>query len=391
MDIEAISDSPVGDVVAITGMDARTGAHFDHFAFVPSPLPDAVELSTETWNMAAEAMEALGRLHQACVQIPNPRLLIVPALTREALSTSALEGTYAALPDVLEARLPQSHPKSPEVEEVQGYEEMARQAFEWVRDRPITMGMLSDLQGILAKRSRQPSRDPGRVREHQVVIGPQDCTVYEARYIPPPANDQLRAGLDAWQQWVSAEHPIPVVVAAALAHYQFEALHPFADGNGRVGRLTILLQFMRAGALPEPALTLSPWLQRRRNAYVDHLFRTSCTGDWNPWVGFFCTGVKEQCEAHVAVIDRLLSWIADLRGRLQSRNWSGTVIRLAEDLVDWPLITMGFAAERYGVSFPTAKNAVDRLVEIGVLSELTGRPYGRVFGAHDIMQAVESL
>ncbi len=176
-----------------------------------------------------------------------------------------------------------------------------------------------------------------------------------------------------------------------MAHYQFEALHPFADGNGRVGRLLIVLQLLKAGAIPEPALTLSPWLLRRREQYQDQLLRLSQTGDWNPWVSFFCEAIVDQCAAHVEITGRLMDWLADVRDKLHASRWGGVIHRIVEGLIEWPVITHAFAAEKYGVSVPAAKSAIDRLVRIGVLQELTGRSYRRVFGAVDVINAVESL
>lgn len=182
MDLESLRVSPVGQLVPITGHDERL-QEYNYFAFVPEPLPDAVLLDGPTWNKVADASEALGRLRQACATLPNPRLLIAPALAREAVDTSALEGTYGAVADVLEARLADVAPKSAEVAEIRAYERIAHKAFDWVRERPVTMAMLSDLQGELAAESTTPSRDPARIREHQVVIGPKGGTIYDARYI----------------------------------------------------------------------------------------------------------------------------------------------------------------------------------------------------------------
>lgn len=390
MDIARISNSPAGRLVSIKGTDARTG-DFDHYAFVPEPLPDHVDLTQETWNAVARTMRSLGRLSQACELLPNPAILIEPALTKEALSTSALEGTYGALPDVLEARLPMAVPKSPEIREIVAYERMAGEAFKWVADRPITVGMLCNLQRILADGSRQPPRDPGMVREHQVVIGPEHSTVQDARFVPPPPGDLLRAGLDDWQRWINEDHELPVVVAAALAHYQFECLHPFGDGNGRVGRLVIILQMLREGTLTSPSLTISPWLLKRRDQYQDHLLAVSCTGDWNPWVSFFCAAVREQCDAHVAVAQLLLDWMTALRQTLHERRWGGVITKVAESLIDWPVVTGRLVVEQFHVSGPTAQHAIDRLVELGALREMTGRSYSRIFGAHEVMRMVDSL
>lgn len=390
MDVEALRASPVGRLVPIRGTDDRLRT-YDYFAFLPDPLPEIPELTATAWSAVAQATGALGQLKQACSHLPNPKLLIQPALMREALDTSALEGTYAALPEILEARLPQTKPSSPEVAEIRGYERMANQAFDWVRERPVSMSMLSDLQGILAEHSRVPVRDPGRVREHQVVIGPRDCTVYDARYIPPPPDDRLKAGLDQWVQWINSPSILPGPLRCALAHYQFESLHPFGDGNGRIGRLVVTLQLLTSGELTEPAITLSPWFLRRREDYQAHLLAISKSGDWSPWVEFFCRAICEQAQRAVTVVDELMSWLASTRQALNARHWSGLIVDILENLADWPIITVPWVSTTYGVSTPTAKSAVDRLVELDVLKQLNERAYRRVFGATRVMDLVESL
>lgn len=390
MDLDLLRSSPVGSLIPISGEDARTG-RYDYFAFLPNPLPEDPNLDPRTWTEVAAAMEAIGQLRQACAHLPNPQLLIAPALAREAVSTSALEGTFAPLSEILEARIEPQILRSPEVAEIRAYEHIAREAFAWVSERPISIGFLSEMQAILVSESRTPARDPGRVRQHQVVIGPEGCAVPEARFVPPPGDDRLRAAVEDWQAWVQADHELPPALSAAMAHYQFETVHPFGDGNGRIGRLVIILQLLRTGALPAPVLTVSPWLLRNRGQYQDQLLRMSQSGDWNPWVAFFCRALREQCEAHVRVIDDLALWIAEVREKINDRRWAGTILRMAEDLVDWPVLTMTFAANKYGVSIPTAKSAIDRLVEIDVLEELTGRRYKRIFGAPRVIELVESL
>ncbi|MFC3688900.1 Fic family protein [Aquipuribacter hungaricus] len=349
------------------------------------------EVSPRAWAAVAQATGALGQLRQACASLPNPRLLIQPALIREALDTSALEGTYAALPEVLEARLPQTRPTSAEVLEIRAYERMANAAFEWVTERPLSVNMLCDLQGILAEGSRVPVKDAGQVRRHQVVIGPRDCTVREARYIPPPPDDRLTSGLEQWTRWINADSFLPGPLKAAVAHYQFESLHPFGDGNGRVGRLVATLQLLQSGDLKEPAITLSPWFLKRRTEYQDHLLRVSQTGEWDPWVEFFCLAICEQARRAVSVVDQLMDWLSESRAALNSRHWSGVVVQIVEDLIDWPMISMPFVAEKYGVSGPTAKSAVDRLVEVAILKQVSEGPYRRIFGATPVMDLVESL
>lgn len=390
VDIDALRSSPVGQLVPISGHDDRQ-REFSYWAFLPMRLPDEVSLTASTWNCVVAASTALGRLHQACLSLPDPRLLIAPALAREAVDTSALEGTFGALADVLEARLSDARPTSPAVAEITAYERLAHRAFDWVKDRPITVGLLEDLQGILAADSTSKQIDPGRVRQHQVVIGPRGSTIYESRFVPPPPDDRLRSGLQEWQDWIDADHDLPAVVTAAMSHYQFETLHPFGDGNGRIGRLVVLLHLMRRQALAEPALTISAWLRKRRDEYQDHLLAVSMTGDWNPWVEFFSHALRDQAESAVRVVDELNSWLSDTRREVNDRHWSGTVLSIVEDLVKWPVITSTFVQSNYGVSAPTAKSAIDRLQEMGALEELTGGKYRRVYGATAVMKAVESL
>jgi Fic family protein len=390
VDLEKLRSSPVGQLVPINGIDERLRT-YDSFAFVPNALPHVPELEAATWSSIARATGDLGQLHQACNTLPNPKLLIQPALMREAMDTSALEGTYAALPDVLEARLSLSPAPSPEVAEIRAYEEMANQAFQWIKDRPISVAMLSDLQMILAKHSRTPVREPGRVRQHQVVIGPKDCSVSDARYIPPPPDDRLISGLAHWVDWIKADSFLPSPLRGALGHYQFEALHPFSDGNGRVGRLVVTLQLLQAGDLSEPAITLSPWFLRRREEYQSHLLRVSQTGDWNPWVQFFCLAICEQAKRAVDVVDQLMHWLSEARQTLNAKHWSGLIVDILEDLIDWPVISMPFVQAKYEVSAPTAKSAVDRLIEVGILSQLGTASYRRMFGATAVIDMVDAL
>lgn len=390
MDVDLLRNSPVGQLIPIEGSDAR-GKPFSHFAFLPDNLPDTLQLQPKTWTAVAAATGALGRLQQACAPLPNPRLLIAPALAREAVDTSALEGTYGALADVLEARLSESRQTSPEVAEIRAYERAANIGFDSVKDRAISVALLSDLQGILAEKSQEKQRDPGKVREHQVVIGPKHGSIYDARYIPPPPGDQLRAGLDHWQAWMREDHPMPPVLQAALAHYQFETLHPFGDGNGRIGRLVIVLQLLRTEALSEPAITVSPWFRRKREAYQDHLLHVSRTGEWDQWVTFFCDAICAQADAAVNVIGELTNWLATVRAELNTRHWSGTVLNICEALIDWPVINARFVQDTHEVSAPTAKSAIDRLVELDVLVEMTGKSYGRVYGAAAVMSIVEGM
>ena len=382
--------SPVGELVPITGRDARHG-DFAYFAYLPHDLPDDVSLESSTWTKVATASMALGRLDQVCAQLPDPSLIIRPALFREALDTSALEGTVGLLRDLLEAQLPNAQYMSRETVEINAYVAAAMMAFDMIKDRPISIGFLSELQARLFRDIEDKPEDIGRPRQGIVWIGEQNRPIQEARFVPPPADDRLLSGLDAWQNWVQSEqqHLAPLV-RAALAHYQFETLHPFG-GNGRIGRLTVILQLLRSGAIRQPAITISPWLLKKRDEYQEELLAVSCTGNWNGWVSLFCEAVTAQCTSLILGAQRLTDWLTASRRKLDERRWTGKIYRVLEGLVEWPITTVADTATRYEVASPTANSIISHLAEVGILTEMTGRSYARSFGALEVMRIVEEI
>ena len=182
-----------------------------------------------------------------------------------------------------------------------------------------------------------------------------------------------------WEKWIT-EDDLPLLVKIAMASiYQFEALHPFSDGNGRLGRLIIALQLVGAGALTYPVLNISPWLEQRKDAYKDKLLAISETGDFDPWVAFFCEAIHHQAEEGVRRIEELLEFQIDVRQRLAKIRARGVVNNIAESLLGYPVITISRAAELHKVTYPPASNAIETLVSLGVLRESTGQQYGRVY------------
>lgn len=392
MDLTAFENSTAGTLVSISGMDPRTGAQYDHKAYLPNPLPRTTpSLRTDTWAAVSRASVALGRLDQAGRQLPNPGLLRGPSIRREAVSTSALEGTYASFDRVLEADLDRDGTQpSPQVQEVLNYVRAAELAMDWIVDRPVTLGMLSELQSILVQGTSGDTSHSGRVREIQVVIGPQGSPVEDSRFIPPPPGDQLAAGVRDWESWLEEDHGIDPVIAVALGHYQFETLHPFTDGNGRLGRLVIVLQLIRAGLLREGIFTVSPWLEQRRREYQDHLLAVSQTGNFDLWVRFVAEGLYERAERVTAQIEQLVSFQQSMRELAVAYPLRGVAARIVEDLIGHPVQTPTFAARKYGVSYQAANTAISRLVKAGVIKEVTGERYDRVFVANEVLTIVQS-
>ncbi len=333
-------------------------------------------------------MHALGRLDQAGQQVPNPILLRRPTLRREAQSTSALEGTYAPLAEVLEADLEGESPKSPEIVEILNYVLAAEHAFTVVPDRPVSVRLLCDLHRLLVRGTRADGADAGRVRSHQVVIGPPGTRVEDARFVPMPAGPDLDVAFRALVDWMNTDDRASVV-QAALAHYQFETLHPFNDGNGRIGRLLIVVQLLQSRLIREPLLTVSPWFEARRRDYQDALRAVSESGEWDPWVAFFAEAIRAQAIETARKVDQLLELQDRTRSRIRDERIRGIGAQIAEDLIGRPIVTPSWAAHHYGVTYPAANAAIERLVEVGLLRETTGGRYARSFASEEVIRILE--
>ncbi|MGX6447851.1 Fic family protein [Patulibacter sp. S7RM1-6] len=382
MDLERLRTSPIGALVPLRIPDPLTRETVDGHAYLPEPLPQDVELSTGTWTTVNRATAALARLDGTARLIPNPGLLRRPALRREAQSTSALEGTYAPIADVLAADQAQTDLPAA-LREVLNFERMAELAFSWPDDRRLTVSMLGDLQQHLVAGTAGELGDAGRIRDRIVVIGSRGRPLADARFVPPPPGDQLRAGVEALLEWIDAPPELPTVVLAAMAHYQFETLHPYSDGNGRLGRLLVIVQLLRGAIIREPLLVVSPWFEARRNAYQDELLDLSCTGDWDRWIAFFAEGVAASAEESRSKVEGLLALQEELRVRVHEAGRRGAAERLAADLVGRPFVSRPEVARLYGLSGQGAANAIAALQAIGIL-EPTG---ARTTAGADIFRA----
>ena len=389
MDVEKLRGSPIGSLVPIRGYDPRFGEDYEYFAYVPDALPDALQLSAATYNAVVDAAAAMARADQAASLLPNPGLLTRPATRREAVSTSALEGTYAALSDVFEADFLDADEMTSSVSEVRNYVTAAERAYELIgQGQPISIRMLEDLQRELLRATPSDGAYAGSVRTTQVFIGVGKGRATSARFVPPPADHRLTDGIQAWQEWIrDTSGKIPTIIRVAAAHYQFETLHPFHDGNGRLGRLVMALQLMTAGDLTYPVLNISPWLEQHRAEYQDGLLRVSQTGEWDPWVCLIATAVHVEAGEVIARVDKLLA----LRNgfQLTLRGAKGVSLRIADDLIGYPMITASLAAKLYKVSYQAANTAIAKLVDLGILRQRTAGRYDRIFQCDAVLAALE--
>jgi Fic family protein len=387
--LKALEKSPIGTLVPISGFDQRTGSEYAHWAYLPEDLPPDVPLTSATWTTIAQAEAALGRLDEASRQVPAPGLLRRAATRREAQSTSALEGTFAPIEDVLEPDLEDRSQSSVEVWEILNYVAAAEEGLDWITSRPITSGLVCELQRVLVQGTPGEHSDAGGLRDRQVVVGPRDSAVPDARFVPPPPGDQLQAGVDQWVEWVTnPPSDLSPVVRAAMAHYQFETLHPFSDGNGRIGRLLIVLQLMRDGVLREPILVVSPWFEARRLEYQDHLLQLSRTGDWDTWVRFFASGVGAAADVFRVRIEELIAWRDEALTTVREAGVSGVAERVAGELIGSPVLRAPRVARDHQVSPQGAMKALERLRDLGLLTErkIRGR---RSFRADRVIELIE--
>jgi Fic family protein len=392
MNTERLGRSPIGRLVPVVGPDPATHEMVQGEAFLPDRLPGELTLSTSTWNKISAASAALARLDGSARLIPNPALLRRPALRREAQSTSALEGTYAPFTDVLAADRDDKRHMSAELIEVLNFEEMAELAFSWPEERSLTLGMLGELQSTLVRGTASELADAGGLRDRIVVIGSPGRPLEEARFVPPPPGDQLRAEVEALLGWIASPPDLPHVVQAALAHYQFETLHPYSDGNGRLGRLLVIMQLLRGALIREPLLVVSPWFERRRAQYQDELLTLSCDGDWDRWIAFFAEGIITSASASQKKVEDLVELQKRLRETVQKAGKRGAAERIAADLVGTPYVTNSDVAARYELSRPGALFAITTLVELGILTDAgaTDSRGGHIHMAPEVVRIVSS-
>lgn len=385
-----------GVLVPISGTDPRLGAS-SHRAFIPEPLPDeSPQLTTRSHLVVADARAALAALDSTARRLPNPTLLRRPTLQREAQSTSALEGTYARLSDVLMAD--EEAPPTADLREILNYVAMADHAFAWVAGgREVSVTLLCELQARLVDGTPAEGQQSGDIRTSQVVIGqrpgvsPSDLPVVAARFVPPPPGEALRAQVADLVDWMRRDHArmIDPVVAAAMAHYQFETLHPFHDGNGRIGRLLVVLNLFSAGVLAEPTLTVSPWFETRRLEYCERLLAVSAGGDWDSWVSFFAAGIHESAETtHRQMLD-LVRVQDELEEEIRSSRLRADTAHLVVDFaVGHPSFTVRRLERELGLSYGRANAVVGQLVDLGILAAVEGQTYNRRFSAPKVLDVL---
>ncbi len=396
MDVKLFQKAPFGKLVPIDG-SLPGGTAWEHWAFLPDPLgEESPELSGRAYRHVAAARAALAALDSTAQRLPNPRLFRSSTLRLEAQSTAALEGTYEPLARVLAAN--SEDVQDPSLREVLNYVTVAETAFGWAEEgRGWGLSGLANLQGVLVRGTASEREHSGQVRPVQVVIGRREgvpaseIPIKAARYVPPPPGADLEARLRDLVAWMQADHGgrVDPVVAAGMGHYEFEALHPFHDGNGRLGRLLIVLQLYASGVLTEPTLSVSTWFEARRREYYDALLGVSTDGDWSTWIEFFAQGLAESAEAARRRMLALAAVQAELKDQLQATPIrTGNARLLVDFAVGQPTFTVAQAARTLGIGNAGAKKLIDSLLAHGILAPYDERVYGRRFHAPRVLDVL---
>lgn len=354
-------------------------------AFVPAPLAPQVDLSNVIDAML-DATQAIGELKGACRRLRSPEILIAPLQRREALTSSAMEGTFSTQDALVLADRGIERPDDDATREVRNYIRALNGAVAALDSLPICHRVLLDAHRTLLSgvgHGRGAHKRPGEYKPEQNWIGGR--TIEAARYVPPPPIEAL-ACMDALEAYLNRDGRTNALLDLALVHYQFEAIHPFMDGNGRVGRMLISLMSVERGLLDVPVLYISPVMERHKDTYIDLMFGVSAYGRWLDWLDFFFRCTAQSCRDTIATTDRLILLHDAYRGAAANAVRSASAVTLVDHLFERPAITVGDAKDVLGLSYPAARKTIDRLIELDILEEYPG-PYPAVFLARGILDA----
>ena len=374
-------------------IDGKSGKllHTDrgYLAYLPNPLEPRIELSLPTVKDLSAADRALSELAGIARTLPNPHLLIGPFLRREAVLSSRIEGTQASFSDLLFFEAAQLGEKEvPDVREVSNYVQALEYGLARLSTLPVSLRLIREIHQRLMAGVRGESKTPGEFRRSQNWIGPSGCTLNDATFVPPPV-DEMQAALDSFEKYLHATSEMPALIRLALVHYQFEAIHPFLDGNGRVGRLLVSLLLCADKLLPQPLLYLSSYFERYRDEYYRHLLTVSQKGEWEEWIRYFLKAVAVQSTDAIQRIDRLLALRQAYRTQAQQARASALLLQLIDELFGFPAITNPAVCQRLKITPRSAQLNIDKLVERGIIREATGRQRNRVYVATEIVGIIE--
>jgi Fic family protein len=378
MDTTLFRNSPSGKLVRVTG---------GYRAFVPNALPPAIEWDTELVSRVSKADLAVGTLSGLGETLPNPHLLIYPFIRREAVLSSRIEGTQSSLSDLLLFEATQVE-KQRDVKEVQNYVRAMEYGMKRLDELPLSLRFIRELHGILMEGVRGQHATPSEFRQSQDWVGSAGAFLGEATYVPPPVPE-MQECLNQLEKFLHARTRLPPLVEAALVHYQFEAIHPFLDGNGRIGRLLATLLLCQRNVLSKPLLYLSAFFEKHRLEYYELLLNVSQSSQWRKWIEFFLQAVTEQSNDAVSRSRHLLELLRNYSQLAREKHLPPTAGQLVELIFMKPVLNAKTAQELLKVSYPSAQYALTSLENAGILTEITGRKRAKAYAAKEILKALD--
>jgi Fic family protein len=363
-----------------------------YHAFIPAPLPPNLVWSLPLISALSEAERDLSRLAALTGAFPFPRLLIQPFMRREAVLSSRIEGTRATLAELYTYESTQLSFLEPgdDVREVHNYVTALDYGLERLKTLPISLRLIREIHEKLMHGVRGGNLTPGEFRRTQNWIGPAGSTIMNAAFVPPPV-DEMNQALGDLEKFIHTGTDAPVLARAAMIHYQFEALHPFLDGNGRVGRLLMALLFTEWNILPQPLLNLSVYFERYRQEYYDNLLAVSQHGDWEVWLRFFLRGVSSQAQDSLVRMQRLEAIRTKYEPLVKSDRNSERMGAVLDFLFARPILSAKQLAENVGMPFKTARQYIEKLANAGILREVTGNARNQIYRADEIFGAMDKI
>lgn len=375
-------DEASSDTSGRSGRFERQGSGYR--AFIPAPLPPQppIQIAGALQALLSRADRALGRLDGSVQTLPNPDLFVFMYVRKEAVLSSQIEGTQSSLNDLLaaEADLAGGEGRPRDVAEVVNYVRAMNHGLARLAELPVSVRLIREIHGQLLADVRGSRLTPGELRRTQNWLGPGGSTLADASFVPPPP-DVVPEALGALEQFLHRSDDLPVLVTIGLAHAQFETIHPFLDGNGRVGRLLITFLLVERGILGKPVLYLSHFLKAHRQEYYDRLQAVRDRGDWEGWLDFFLRGVEEVSAEAAETARRILALREEHRAAITDHlgRAAGNGHKLLESLFDRPIVSVGDVGEVTGTTFAAANKLVARLADLGILVEVTGNARNRRF------------
>ena len=372
----------------IVSIENAAGEQYN--VFIPDPLPPKIDFDEELVLILSKAEEKLGKLSGVGLSLPSPNLLIIPYLRKEAIMSTRIEGTRISLQEVLLSESKEGEEKTPDAREVINYINTVNFALKQVEKNQIDLDLIKNMHRVLMEGVRGNERYPGEFREVQNWIGSELSKVSDAVFVPPNP-EAVPELMDDLIDYLNTEHPVPVLVRCALMHYQFETIHPFCDGNGRIGRSLISVYLCKKKKIIKPLLYISEFFEKYRLQYNELLLKTGQTGRFEEWIKFFLKAVEVQSEDALLRAQKLLDLRESYRKRIQMETHTSDILNIIDYLFSNPFITVSRAGKESGVTYPTAKNYIDKLIKYEILKETKRLQREKTYVAHEIYEIIKEI